>query len=69
MTKSGPIPASGLHRGDCVIQPACGKSPLKGTLTIRDTGIVLSWEKVLLSLSQMGRYDMNEKDELFHWKA
>lgn len=32
-------------------------------------GIVLSWEKVPLSLSHLGGYDVNEKEELFHWKA
>lgn len=32
-------------------------------------GIVLSWEKVPLSLSHLGGYDVDEKEELFYWKA
>lgn len=31
-------------------------------------GIVLSWEKVALSLGQPGGYEVAEKEELFHWK-
>lgn len=64
-----------LEAGCNHLQSACGKSYLKGprnrlgTRIICDVGIVLSWEKVPLSLSHLGGYDVDEKEELFHWKA
>lgn len=38
------------------------------TSSMRYGNLFLSWEKLPLSLSHMERYEMDEKEELFHWK-